>query len=85
MREICKSGSVGAPGGKPPGATRRWHAVGGNRGARFNTALCEARETTGCLDVSVACGYLSEAEVLEDLDRLDHIVAVCWRLSRSRK
>jgi four helix bundle protein len=77
MRRACTS--------VPLNMVEGWHAVGGNRTARFNTAICEARETISCLDVSVACGYLSQAEVLEDLDRLDHIVAVCWRLSRARK
>ena len=57
----------------------------GNRIARFRTAMCEARETLACLDVSVAVGYLSEAEVHEDLDRIDHLVAVLWRLSRARR
>ena len=30
MREFCKSGSVGGPGGQPPGSTRhrRWHLYG---------------------------------------------------------
>ena len=62
-----------------------WHANGGNRIARFNTAMTEARETTSCLDVSVSVGYLSPAEVAADLDRLDHIVATMWRLSKPRR
>ena len=31
MREIRTSGSVGAPGGKPPGATRSSRFIGGSR------------------------------------------------------
>jgi hypothetical protein len=39
----------------------------------------------GCLDLSAAIGYLSDGEIAEDLDRLDHIVAVLWKLSRTRR
>ena len=62
-----------------------WHSLAGHRVARFHTAMGSARETMACLDVAVALGYLTEAEVLEDRDRIDHIVAVAWRLSRRRK
>ena len=58
-----------------------WHSHGGNRVARFVNAMSSARETVACLDLSVACGYLTDAEVEVDLDRLDHITAVMWRLS----
>jgi len=77
MRRACTS--------VPLNMAEGWHAVAGNRNARFNTAISEARETVSCLDVSVAVGYLSEAEVAADLDRLDHIVATLWKLSRTRK
>ena len=82
MREICKSGSVGAPGGKPPGATRRLYSQGGNRIARFHTAMGSARETMACLDVCVA--YLKQIEVVEDLDRVDHVIGALWKLSRKQ-
>ena len=62
-----------------------WHAFGGNRRARFDTAMTEARETIACLDLSAALGYLSDGEVAADLDRADHIVAVLWKLSRRRR
>ena len=62
-----------------------WHARAGNRVARFDTAIQEARETSSCLDVSGAVGFLSETEVAVDLDRLDHIVATLWKLCRTRK
>src|SRR5262245_52454466 len=62
-----------------------WHALAGNRIARFHIAMSEARETLVCLEVSVALRYLQQAEIDEDLDRLDHIVAVLWKLSRTRK
>ena len=84
MREICTSGSVGAPGGKPPGATRRLYSQGGNRVARFHTAMGSARETMACLHVSVKAEYLRQAEVDADLERIDHIVATLWKLSRKR-
>jgi four helix bundle protein len=69
----------------PLNASEGWHAYGGNRVARFNTVICEARETMTALDVSVACGYLLLAEVEAELDRLDHIVAAMWKLCRTRK
>ena len=69
----------------PLNAVEGWHAHGGNRVARFSTAMCEARETMTALDLSVACGYLRQVEVEAELDRLDHIVAVMWKLCRTRK
>ena len=62
-----------------------WHARGGNRIARFDTAMQEARETTSALDVSAAVGFLTVAEVAVDLDRLDHIVATLWKLGGRRR
>jgi four helix bundle protein len=62
-----------------------WHAQAGHRTERLGTAMREARETSACLDVSAACGYLAAAEIAVDLDRLDHIVATLWRLTRARK
>ena len=61
-----------------------WYSRGGNRIARFSNALGEAKETMGTLDLSVACGYLLQAEGAQDLDRLDHIAAVMWKLSHAR-
>ena len=69
----------------PLNGVEGWHSLGGNRVVRFHSAMGSARETFACLDVAVACGYLSEGEVSADHDRLDHIVAVMWRLSRVRK
>jgi four helix bundle protein len=40
----------------PLNAVEGWHAYGGNRVARFTTAMCEARETMTALEVSVASG-----------------------------
>jgi len=61
-----------------------WHGRAGNRIARFENAMCSARETVSCLEVSVAVGYLTETEVSADLDRLDHIVATLWRLMNTK-
>ena len=66
-------------------AVEGWHSLAGNRVVRFHSSMGSARETIACLDIAVACGYLRDAEVLEDRDRLDHIVAVMWRLSRARR
>ena len=69
----------------PLNLAEAWHARAGNRTARFDSAIQEAREAIASLDVSVACGYLTQMEASRDLDRLDHIVAACWRLSRARR
>jgi four helix bundle protein len=69
----------------PLNAVEGWYAHGGNRVARFHTALSEAKETLAALDLSVACGYLRLAEVEKEFDRLDHIAAVMWKLCRTRK
>jgi hypothetical protein len=85
MREIRTSGSVGAPGGKPPGATRRLYSRGGNRIARFHDAMGSAKETMAALDVSVAAEYLPPESILDDLERIDHIVATLWKMSGPRR
>jgi four helix bundle protein len=77
MRKACTS--------VPLNAVEGWHSYGGNRIARFHTAMGSARETLACIDASVACGYLHESEVTVQRDQLDHIVAVMWKLSRPRK
>jgi four helix bundle protein len=77
MRRACTS--------VPLNMVEGWHGLAGNRVVRFHTAMGSARETLACLDVAVALGYLRDAEVRDDLDRVDHIVAVLWRLSRVRR
>ena len=69
----------------PLNAVEGWHAYGGNRIVRFNTAMREARETSAALEISVACGYLGQAEIDCDLDRLDHFAAALWKLSKPRR
>ena len=84
MREICKSGSVGAPGGRPPGATRRLYSLGGNRIARFHDSMGSAREVMACMHVAVAAGYVQQTEVEMVLEHLDHVIGALWKLSRKR-
>jgi four helix bundle protein len=69
----------------PLNAVEGWHAYGGNRTVRFNSAMREARETITALEISVACGYLRQAEIEHDLDRLDHFAAAMWKLSKPRR
>jgi four helix bundle protein len=58
------------------------YSQGGNRNARFHTAMGSARETMACLHVSVAAEYLKQAEVDADLERIDHVIGALWKLSR---
>ena len=60
------------------------YSQGGNRVARFHTAMGSARETMACLDVCVAAAYLKQIEVVEDLDRVDHVIGALWKLSRKQ-
>ena len=57
MREICTSGSVGAPG-ETPGATRRAYSRGKNRQARYQTAVASAREALSCWETAQALGWI---------------------------
>ena len=58
------------------------YSQGGNRAARFHNAMGSARETMAALHVSVRAEYLLQAEVEKDLDRIDHVVATLWKMSR---
>jgi len=58
------------------------YSQGGNRAARFHNAMGSARETMAALQVAVCAEYLTRAEVEADLDRVDHVVATLWKLSR---
>ena len=60
------------------------YSQGGNRIARFHTAMGSARETMACLHVAVAAEYVKQAEVDEVLEHLDHIIGALWKLSRKR-
>ena len=57
------------------------YARGNNKPARYQTAAAEAAETAGAIETAVAAGYLPRAGLQQTLDRLDHIVAVMWKLT----
>jgi len=56
-------------------------SAGGNRRARYATALGSARETRACFDVGVAMGYIAmpKADVLE---RLGQVIGTLTRVAR---
>ena len=57
------------------------YARGRNRQARYHTAMAEAAETTTTIDTATASGYIDSVSP-QLLDRLDHIRAVMWKLTR---
>lgn len=54
---------------------------GGICRARYFTALGSAREVRAALRVAVAFGYVAQIDGRLE-DRLDHVCAVLWRLTR---
>jgi four helix bundle protein len=54
---------------------------GGNRNARYRTALGSAVETGACLDVAVALGYVERVDG-ELRGRLQHVRGVLMRVVR---
>jgi len=48
------------------------YSRGGNRNARYHTALGSARETLACLEAAEACGYVAVADAVlcEQLRRI---------------
>ena len=61
------------------GVAEGMYSRGGNRVARYHTALGSARETMACLEVAVAMGYLARADAAV-LDRLERIIGTLVRL-----
>ena len=57
------------------------YSRGGNRTARLHDAMGSAKETMAALDASVAAEYLTPEEVVDDLERIDHIVATLWNMT----
>jgi four helix bundle protein len=53
----------------------------GNRRARLFTAAGSANESRMALKVAIAWGYLRAERATEALDRLDHVVAILWKLT----
>jgi four helix bundle protein len=56
----------------------------GTRIARYESSMSSAKETQAALEASVAASYLTQEQVVADLDRIDHIVAVLWKWSGQR-
>jgi four helix bundle protein len=54
---------------------------GGNRGARYHTALGSMRETMACIDVGQALGYVGAVDE-EVVERMRKIVGTLVRLAR---
>ena len=54
---------------------------GGSRMERYRTALGSARETTACIDASLALGYIESVDA-ELLDKLDRVRGTLVRLTR---
>ena len=54
------------------------YSRGGNRNARYHTALGSARETLSCLEVAVICSYVQEDSRLHD--ELDRVVGTLVNL-----
>ena len=50
----------------------------------FQIALGSARETMACIELAVATGLLDEADagVPAAVDRVDHVCAMLWKLTR---
>ena len=58
------------------------HARGGTRRIRLESAMNSGRETIFGLRIAGAVGYLEAARVLREVDEVDHIVAILYKLSR---
>ena len=57
---------------------------GGNRVARFSTALGSVREARAALRVAIAWGYVSTDDVAEGDALLDRVAAMLYRLGARR-
>ena len=60
------------------------YSQGRNREARLYNSMGSAKETSACLDVAAAAGYLPESVVAPELQRLDRIVATLYKLIHRR-
>ena len=56
------------------------YALGGNRRARYRTAMGEAREALGCLEVAEAAGYARVDE--ETAKMLNRIIGTLYNVVR---
>ncbi len=56
----------------------------GNKRARLFTAAGSANESRSAVRVAIAWGYLRPERATDVLTKLDHIVAVLWKLTHGR-
>jgi four helix bundle protein len=57
------------------------YAKGGNRKVHFHHAAGSANESRAALRVASAWGYVEESAVGAVQDKLDHCIAVLWKLT----
>jgi len=76
-RQIVKaasSASLNIPeGNRREGKDRKYH---------FRVAAGSTAETRSALLVSIAWGFLEQAQTETVLDKLDHLLAILWKLTR---
>ena len=58
------------------------YSLKGNQRARYHSAMGSAAETRTCLQLAGAQHGVAVDPLLHD--RLDHVIAVLWKLSRTR-
>jgi len=85
MRETRKSGSVGAPGGRPPGATRRSERTGRDQIRFYRHSLASVTEVRGGLRVALASGYVNPSDLAPVEPVLDRSRALDWGLVHRRR
>ena len=57
------------------------YSSGGNKRARYQTALGSLREVLACFEVAEAMGYVGEVDA-EVRDRFDHVLGTLVQLAR---
>jgi four helix bundle protein len=57
------------------------HSDPGDRRARLFTAAGPANESRSAVRVALAWGYIRRERAADVLDRLDHVVAILWKLT----
>ena len=73
--------SSGVMSGRPASARLRRACASGPSSRRLFVGG-SARESTACLETAEALGYLAEDDLPMAVDRLDHIVAILFKLCR---
>jgi four helix bundle protein len=57
------------------------HAAGGNRTVRLESAMTSGREVIFGLRIARAAGYLEAQRVAREIDTIDRIVAILYKLT----